>query len=295
MPAAAGPGPRLGAVVVDYFRTTEASELARRLATDEAFASVVVVSNGSRDEELRRAREALAGLPVEVVSLPNPGYGAAVNHGAELLRGRVDHLLVLTHEVRIDPSSAVALSGALAADPRVGLVGPLLLESPSGPVWSAGGTRTRVRTLPQHRDQGSRQEEVVGRARPAEWLDGAAFMVRLDDFLALGGVDDRFFLYLEDVELGSRYRRAGAEVVCLTTVSAEQASSGALDHFLATRNVLWLLRLERRRGRAALWVLETCGRLVLGRLRAGDPERHSQRLRGLRQGLGPIRRSARRA
>lgn len=280
----------MGAVIVDYFRTVEAAELARSLATNKAFdnGALIIVSNGSRDEDLRRASEIVAGLPVEITSLPNPGYGTAVNFGAKRLHGRADHLLVLTHEVQIESETPAMLSDALLARPDVAQVGPLLIDADSGLVWSAGGARSAVRAMPRHRYSGRPPGAVRAEMLRSAWLDGAVFMVRLEDFLARGGMDERFFLYMEDVEFSSRLQRQGRAVLCLTGATASQSPSGALDHYLATRNFLWLLRLERDKPRMVAWVVETLLRLAFGRLKSGHAERHGQRLRGLRDGLRTI-------
>jgi N-acetylglucosaminyl-diphospho-decaprenol L-rhamnosyltransferase len=283
------PEVRVGAVIVNYHRTHDAARLAVELVRDHGIPPerVVLVSNGSGEQEMDEARRELP-QGVTVLELPNPGYGAAVNAGVRLLAGRTDFIAVLTHEVRLGAGSTRRLAEYLFTHPEAGMAGPLLLDlaDPSR-IWSAGGTRTRCRRLPANRLLGQPVSRAGGTEVDALWLDGAAFMVRTDALLELGGVKESYFLYMEDVELGSRFRAHGLRVVCLGSVVAAQATGGGPSTFLATRNFLWLLRAERAWIAQLLWVAECLLRLVvIGWLRPHNAvHRQRERLHGLVEGL----------
>ncbi len=276
----------VGVVVVHYYREVELDRLLGELVGTHEIAPdrVIVVNNGgdaSRLAEIRRRRF------VRWIDLDNPGYGAAVNAGVRELEG-IEFILVLTHEVMLEPTAITCLATALSSDSRIGVVGPLLRDSRTGLVWSAGGVTSRIRRLPRHRAAGA--ESVPGGNLDSEWLDGSCFMVRQRDLSEWAALDERFFLYFEDVDLGLRILRQGRRVVAVCESTAWQSPSGHLDQFYATRNLLWLFRKHRMRGPFGLYVFETLGRLAFGWIAkpAGAGERRSKRWSGLREGMARL-------
>lgn len=272
-----------GVVVIHYRREHDLARLVSELIGAHRIDSdrIVVVDNGGDVDALDAIRRDHA---VRWVRLDNPGYGAAVNAGVRALPG-LDLVAVLTHEAVLEPGALDALADVLATDPAVGMVGPVLRDSRSGAIWSAGGVTSRVRRLPRHLDAGT--ESTIATDRDVEWLDGSCFMVRREEFLDAGGVDERFFLYFEDVDLGWRYRIRGRIVRVSPRAIAWQSPGGHLDQFYATRNPLWLFRKHGLRLPLIAYTVETIARLTIGTIvkPRGARQRQSRRWAGLRQGL----------
>lgn len=274
----------VGAVIVHYQREADLSSLLDQLTGRHGVPAsrIVVVNNGGDESTLTDIR---TGTGVGWLDLDNPGYGAAVNAGVEALPPEAELVLVLTHEVSLEAGGIEALASAIA-DPLVGLVGPLLLNPGKGTIWSAGGVTSPVRRMPRHLRSGT-STRPTGPV-DAQWLDGSCFLVRRSDFDDLGGLDETFFLYFEDVDLGWRVRRELAlSVRCTPTAIAYQSPGGHLDQFYATRNLLWLLRKQRQWLAYVLYSAETLVRLTLGTaLRPrGSRARQSKRWAGFTQGL----------
>jgi GT2 family glycosyltransferase len=172
---------------------------------------LLVVDNGSSDgsvEYMERNR-------VPHVSLPgNTGFAAAVNLG--VARSGSDAVLVLNADTALEPGCIGRLREALDADASLGGVQPRILqlegEAP-GPVaaariYSAGQALTR---------DGRAVELGAGEAQRAEHLErgevfgvcGAACLLRRELFEQLGGYDESFFAFYEDVDLNVRAQIAG--------------------------------------------------------------------------------------
>ena len=80
-----------------------------------------------------------------------------------------------------------------------------------------------------------RNETDMTTQRPAGWLSGSCLLVRWEAFEAIGGFDERYFMYLEDVDLGDRFARAGYQnIFCPEAVISHakghstQAHAGAM-------------------------------------------------------------------
>jgi N-acetylglucosaminyl-diphospho-decaprenol L-rhamnosyltransferase len=187
-----------------------------------------------------------------VLTPGNVGYAAGMNLGVAALPPFVDTLLLLTHEVELSPGAIEVLATALHSD-RTAVVGPLLLTDPST-IWSAGGTLDGVRRLPGHRLRGATPAAAGSAPIDCAWLDGAVIAVGLETWRAVGGMDERYFLYAEDIDLGLRAGAAGRPVRVIPAARAIQAPSGAIDPYLWTRNPFLLFRKHRMWTAWMLWL-----------------------------------------
>jgi N-acetylglucosaminyl-diphospho-decaprenol L-rhamnosyltransferase len=211
--------------------------------SDDAAIAVLTVSYGSRDvlAGFLDSVPAAAAAPVRVVvadNLPsdpvddlaaahgadylplpaNPGYGGAMNAAAATLPAAVRWILVSNPDVVLRPGSIDRLVADAEADPGIGAVGPAIL-TPEGDVYPSARKVPSLRTGIGHAlfaniwigNPWTRayREESRPERRDAGWLSGACVLVRRSAFEQLGGFDDRYFMYFEDVDLGYRLGRAG--------------------------------------------------------------------------------------
>lgn len=266
--------PSYGAVVL-YYRLGEgvADTVAALMAQSHPPQEVVVVDNASGDGVLDRlASERQIDPSVRVIHLDeNHGYSGGMNRGIAALRRTTTNVLLLTHEVLLDPSTLEQLSalsvGAVAVGPT--------LELPEGGVWSSGGYLTRTGRPRHHVDA------IDGDSRAAAWLDGACVLANRTSLDGIGGLDETFFLYWEDVDLGTRLNAVGP-VLCTSTARAQQATGTAPIYF-DSRNRLHYWR--KHGGRAKL--LASLAELLLRLLLRDFPSRSrvGARVAGIRDGL----------
>jgi GT2 family glycosyltransferase len=172
---------------------------------------VLVVDNGSSDGSVAYLER--EGVPH--VSLPrNTGFAAAINLAAA--RVRASMILVLNADTVLEPGAVRALAGALEADPSLGGVQPRLLQLAESAerdverarLYSAGQALTRDgRAL----ELGAGEPQSPASAHPREVFGvcGAACLLRRELFDELGGYDERYFAFYEDVDLNVRGRVAG--------------------------------------------------------------------------------------
>jgi GT2 family glycosyltransferase len=180
------------------------------LTGQDAEIELMVVDNGSSDGSL--AYLEAEGVPH--VSLPvNTGFAAAVNLGVR--RTEAEAVLVLNADTVLEPGCAGRLLDALEADPSLGGVQPRILQLEGERATLAGA---RVYSVGQALTRDGRALEL-GAGRPQSAADdagaeifgacGAAALLRRALFERLGGYDERYFAFYEDVDLNVRARVAG--------------------------------------------------------------------------------------
>lgn len=205
----------LAAVVVDYDAGDVLAECVRSLYDDDV-ERVVVVENGRPEI----ARAALNGLSVPLlVTGRNLGFGAGANRGIAV-SGDSPYVLVCNPDLRVHPGAARALVAALDAHPDWAIVGPRILE-PSGEEYPS------VRRFPSMTDAAAHallaliwpnnrfSRRYRGEERqpdPVDWVSGACFCARRQALEELGGFDESYFMFAEDIDLCWRAHQAGWSV-----------------------------------------------------------------------------------
>lgn len=144
----------------------------------------------------------------------NPGYGGAINRlRTQLAPGEVDWLLVVNPDVAFEPDAIKNLLEGAAAS-AVGSAGPRVLDE-NGSVYPSARQVPSIGTGIGHalfskawpaNPWTAKYLNRVPLDRPSDvgWLSGACVLVRLDAFDSIGGFDEAFFMYFEDVDLGYR-------------------------------------------------------------------------------------------
>jgi N-acetylglucosaminyl-diphospho-decaprenol L-rhamnosyltransferase len=203
-------------VCVVYHPGPELDDFARSLEAAGEGLELVIVDNGT-DQSRSRAVADRHGAEV-VVPGANVGYGAGANAGAT--GAQAPWLLVCNSDLVWQPGSIDALVATAGATPQVGSAGPALLN-PDGTVYPSArelpsltqgvGHALLVRVWPGNPWTTAYQvrQETAGGARAAGWLSGACLLLRREAFEQVGGFDESYFMFFEDVDLGERLGRAG--------------------------------------------------------------------------------------
>jgi GT2 family glycosyltransferase len=218
------------------------SSLSAAATTGFTLARVVVVDNASSDDSWRWL-EALP-LPLSIHrNATNRGFGAACNQGAA--DSRADYLLFLNPDVYVNADSLAVPVAFLGAHADVGALG-IQLRDPHGTI-----SRSSAR-VPTPVTIGARilgldvlfpgrvpslflTEWDHASTRDLDHVIGAFYLVRRALFDQVGGFDERFFVYLEDLDLSVRVRERGWRICFLAEVHAEHTGGGTSDAIKASR------------------------------------------------------------
>jgi len=186
------------------------------LATERPV-SVLLADNGSTDGTPQEAVERYPNVRLFEIGA-NLGYGSAVNRAVARLDDD-DWVIVANPDVQWGPGSIDALLDAANRWPRAGALGPLIRD-PDGSVYPSARHLPSLIRGGMHAVVGPfwksnpwtvayRQERLEPSERPVGWLSGSCLLVRRSAFSDVGGFDERYFMYMEDVDLGDRLGKAG--------------------------------------------------------------------------------------
>lgn len=188
------------------------------------------------------------GLPIRIVTNNVPkGFGA--NHNAAFGVAKADYFCVLNPDVRLDHDPFPCLLEQLD-DPTVGVAGPLIVDAAGHMEDSARKYPTPASILKKILFGTGCPDYPVGDAPVfADWIAGMFMVFRVDIFRVIGGFDERYFLYYEDVDLCWRLQHRGYHAVLLPSVRATHHARRQSHHnfWYLTRHIKSMVRFFFRR------------------------------------------------
>jgi N-acetylglucosaminyl-diphospho-decaprenol L-rhamnosyltransferase len=238
---------------------------------------IVVVDNASGDGTVTMLRQEWP--LVRLVALNrNVGFAAACNAGIRETRASGSPLVLLLNSDTLVPPGAIdRLIDRLVLTPRAAVAGPRLVDASGEPELSWGQMVAPMAELRQKALAGLQRRGVrvarrlvrerTARERLVDWVSGACLLVWRADAEAVGLLDERYFMYLEDVDFCAAHRARGREILftpaaeivhvrgrsrAAAPVAAERAYRRAQLAFYEKHHPrwhLWLRRYLRIRGK----------------------------------------------
>lgn len=178
--------------------------------------SIVVVDNASRDGSPAMIKQLFP--DVELIEFSeNKGFACAVNAGIASRAAR--YYLLLNSDTRVPPHFTSDLIELIEQYPGVGILGPLI-RNLDGSLQISWGKRPTLwnefKQKRRHRFYRNRDpymfqelERLYSKARSVDWVTGACLLIRKETIADIGLMDERFFLYFEDIDWCVRARSAG--------------------------------------------------------------------------------------
>jgi GT2 family glycosyltransferase len=212
---------RVDVVIVTY--TTREDVLACLASIDAprpaALGEIWLIDNASTDGTSSAVRRAWP--DVRVVDLgTNAGFAAANNAG--LRRSSATHVLLLNPDTRVGPGAIDTLLDRLASTGSVA-AGPRLVDGEGRPEVSFGPMLTPAGELAQKlRVAAARRRDPVStryvgrllaREREVDWVSGACLLVVRERAIEAGLLDERYFMYEEDVDFCAALRARGGRIL----------------------------------------------------------------------------------
>ncbi|MEW5718116.1 MAG: glycosyltransferase family 2 protein [Chloroflexota bacterium] len=209
-------------------------------------AEVIVVDNASSDHTVEMLRAEFPDVRV-IANSENAGFTRANNQALALAQGR--YLFLLNPDAELRAGALHALYDYAETHPRVGIIGPRLYYGDG----SLQSSRRRFPTLATAFLESTKLQQWFPRNRAlthyymrdtrddatqeADWINGAAMFVRRAVYDQIGGLDEAFFMYSEELDWCYRAKRAGWQIVYLPTAQVTHYEGKSSEQAVAQRDI----------------------------------------------------------
>lgn len=207
---------------------------------------ILVVDNASHDGTVEMLRAEFPDVRV-IANSENVGFTRGNNQALALAQGR--YLFLLNPDTELRPGALQTLYDFAEANPRAGIIGPQLFYG-DGSVQSS---RRRFPTLataflestilqqwfPRHRvlTRYYMNDTRDDATQPVDWVNGAAMFVRRAVYDQIGGLDEGFFMYSEELDWCYRAKQAGWEIFYLPSAQITHFEGKSSEQVVAQRDI----------------------------------------------------------
>lgn len=243
-----------------------------KVETENFELSIIVIDNNSP--------EPIGDLAKEFKSIDftkskkNLGFVSGNNLGIKkALAGGADYVLLLNNDTTVAGDFLLQLIKVAEKDPLIGIVAPKIYFAPGheyhqkryqtsqqGKVfWYAGGAIDWNNILASHRGVDQVDQGQFDRIEETDFASGCALLVKKEVLEKIGLLDQRYFLYLEDVEFCQRIKKNGFKVVYAPgarvwhfNAASSQVGGNLHDYFITRNRLLFGLKYASWRAKLAL-------------------------------------------
>jgi len=282
---------KISIIVLNWKRFEETrdciSSLQSLKVTKDAEVSIIVVDNNSGDgsaEKLRKLKKST--FPVEVIAnTHNYGFAGGNNVGMKYaMNNLADYIMVLNNDTRVHPELLQELLNVFSSK-DVGVASPKIYfekgyeyhkdrytKAEHGKViWYAGGDIDWNNIYGSNRGVDEIDEGQYDEVRELDFATGACFLISRKAVTKAGFFDERYFMYLEDVEYSQRIQKKGLKILFAPkaklwhkVAQSSAIGSGLNDYFLSRNRLFFAKRYASERARFALF-RESLKFMLLGR------------------------------
>jgi GT2 family glycosyltransferase len=206
------PVPKVSIIVLNYMQwhDTIACVCSLQRCTYQNY-EIVLIDNGSPNDSENQLRKQFPDLTFFQTG-NNLGYTGGINYGIKkVLQGNPEFVLVINPDTTVEPSFLDHLVAGMVGNPNAAIVGGTIFHSnDKNKIWYAGGKLLPWRGLAHHFTS-----LVEGAVTPQEkfirvtFVTGCLMLIRVSALNNIGLLDDRFFMYYDDIEYCSRAQRLG--------------------------------------------------------------------------------------
>lgn len=181
---------------------------------------IIVVDNNSADKTVAMLEKEFPEITV-IANTENYGFAKANNQGLKLTTGK--YILLLNNDTFVLAHSLETLIAYMEEHPKVGAASPRLLNGDGISIQAQGG--------------GNKKQWLSKEPLSVKFITGASFLIRRDVYARLGGLDEKFFFYNEDLDWCTRILKRGWQIHYVPAASIIHYG-GKSTHFISKRALI---------------------------------------------------------
>lgn len=250
--------------------TLECISSVKRLKKTNCQIKIIVIDNNSQDSS-KKEFQRLAGITF-IESTVNLGYSGGNNLGInDALRTNADFILILNNDVFIDKN---AISYLIKAASEADIISPKIYFSKGFEfhkprykkdelgriIWYAGGQIDWNNIIGKHIGVDEVDNGQYNHKKELDFATGAAILVKREVFEKIGLFDEKYFLYLEDMDFCVRAKRAGFKIIYepeavlwhKNAASAGGSGSKLQDYYITRNRLLFAYKFAKLKTKLAV-------------------------------------------
>jgi len=266
---------KLAIIILHYLKkdlTSQCLESVKRL-DKKGFELQTVVVNNSPEEDLLDAEKNFK--EVEFLETEkNLGFTGGNNLGIRYaLKNQADFIMLLNNDTLIDQSALVQLIKVASLIDQSGILGPKIYFAPGYEyhqekyrpedqgkvIWYAGGVIDWKNILASHRGVDEVDRGQYNRLMDTGFVSGCSMLVKKEVFEKIGLLDERYFLYLEDLDFCQRAKRGGFKILYVPEAKIWHFNAGSSevggplhDYFFTRNRMFFGMKYASARAKIAL-------------------------------------------
>jgi len=193
---------------------------------------VIVIDNNSKDGSAEMLKNDFGDKIKIIINKENKGFGSANNQGAKLAKG--EYLFFLNSDTVIKNNILIEFYKFLSENKNIGVAAPKLFLKDGNEQPFAFGGYPKILNLILEKFK----------ARPiyqnipfeVDWVSGAALIIKREIFEKIGGFDENFFMYFEDIDLCKRVKELGYKIVVNPKISLTHLCGSSIKFFKKRKN-----------------------------------------------------------
>lgn len=197
-----------------------------RRKIDPELISEIIIVNNDKEENLEEIKDNFPEINI-IEREKNIGFGAANNLAAKEALGR--YLFFLNPDCEIINCDIKKIIFDMEKDAKIGIIGGQLLGK-KGEIqqWGAGIEASLLNLI--RNNTGFSKSRKIWKSEKkitSDWVAGTAMIIKKDLFQKVGGFDEKFFMYFEDMDLCGRIRKIGRKIVYFPLLKARHLEGGS--------------------------------------------------------------------
>ena len=218
---------------------------------------IIVVDNGSEDlsvEQLKKEHPEIILINSDV----NLGFAGGNNLGIKYaLHSAYKYVMLLNNDTFVEPDFMDVLVEYMDENPKVGLIQPKIFNNNNKSLlWNGGSYFNKLITLAYTEGFLSKDKPKYNYIKEVDWVTGCGFLTRCDILRKTGLLEEKFFMYYEDVDLSFRIKNAGHRLMYhpgsviyhiagMSNKSKTKQKEGVMNsivHYYIQRNRIWFIK-----------------------------------------------------
>ena len=239
--------PSVFAVVLNYNGFSDSKDCIDSLLNSNIRLRIIIVDNNSSDDSFKRLRELFKYLDF-ISSKINLGYAGGMNLGIKYsLNNNADYIILVNQDVVVTSNFFVPIKNIFSLDQQIGIVSSkVLYKDGKNIIYCAGGRVSELLCTGVAEYQGKSADKFANEDREISLAEGCFLTVKSEVFKKVGLLNEKYFMYLEDVEFSERVRKYYKIIYASDSIIYHKSGAGkswsqftSLYNYYYTRNRLW--------------------------------------------------------